>query len=169
MYVRILIKAARSSVCREDEEQVMEAWRTVWRRGFLPGLNTEGLEALRRALCDDDYRVTQMATTQPPANQNVLDCPADAACAVTFCGWQGEQLSTVGELNEFFDRLCFEADHLLGESAASRWFLNWYDHTPRDEMRQALLPEVERELQARRRAADLFEFYEQLDRCAVAA
>lgn len=147
----------------------MEAWRTVWRRGFVPGLGTAGLKALRQALCDDDYRITQMATTRPPANQNMLDCPADAACAITFCGWQGEQLSTVGELDEFFNRICFEADHRLGEAAASRWFLNWYDHTPRNEMRRALLPEVERELLARYRSEDLFEFDEHLERCAVAA
>jgi hypothetical protein len=147
----------------------MEAWRTVWRRGFAPGLMTEGLESLRQALVDDDIRLIQSATTQPPANERLLGCQADAACAVTFCGWQGEQLSTVGQLDVFFNRICFEADCRLGDSAASRWFLNWYDHTPRDEMRQALLPEVERELLARQRRDDLFEFEQHLDRCAVAA
>ena len=29
------------------------------------------------------------------------------------------------------------------EPAACRWFLNWYDDTPRDEVRRELLAEVE--------------------------
>lgn len=127
----------------------MEAWRTVWRQGFAPGLSTDGLEALRAALLHDDARVTQGATTQPPALEKFLHCPANASCAITFCGWHGDGLDTVGELDEFFSRTCFEADCRLGESAASRWFLNWYDHTPREEMRQALLMEVDRELARR--------------------
>ena len=40
-------------------------------------------------------------------------------------------------------RACFEADKVLGEPAACRWFLNWYDETPRPEMRTQLLAEVE--------------------------
>jgi hypothetical protein len=30
-----------------------------------------------------------------------------------------------------------------------RWILNWFDETPRDQMRRDLLPEVERELALR--------------------
>jgi hypothetical protein len=37
----------------------------------------------------------------------------------------------------------------MGEPAAVRWFLNWYDETPRDEMRRKLLAEVERAMAAR--------------------
>ena len=58
-------------------------------------------------------------------------------------GWQGENLESVGEVEEFFARACFEADQRLGEPAACRWFLNWFDDTPRDQMRRELLAEVE--------------------------
>lgn len=45
---------------------------------------------------------------------------------------------TVGAVEEFFAMRCFDADQRLGEPAACRHFLNWYDDTPRDEMRESL-------------------------------
>jgi hypothetical protein len=79
----------------------------------------------------------------------VQDWLVEAACALGFCGWQGESLATVGEVEEFFARVCFEADHRLGEAAACRHFLNWFDDTPRNVMRHALLAEVDLALEAR--------------------
>jgi hypothetical protein len=60
-------------------------------------------------------------------------------------------LETVAEVEEFFARVCFEADQRLGEPAACRWFLNWYDEAPRAEMRRLLLAEVNRALALRPR------------------
>jgi hypothetical protein len=127
----------------------MESWRKVWREGLAPLLSTGGLEALRRALVNDDARLLQGATTTPPPLQCVQDWPVEAACAVGFCGWQGDGLETVAEVEEFFARVCFEIDQRLGEPAACRWFLNWFDETPRDDMRQLLLAEVNRSLAQR--------------------
>ena len=127
----------------------MESWRMVWREGFAPVLPTEGLRALRDALKCDDGKLTQGATTTPPPLMCVQDWPVEACCAVGFCGWRGESLETVGEVEEFFARACFEADQRLGEPAACRWFLNWFDDTERVEMRAALLEEVERTLSER--------------------
>ena len=102
-----------------------------------------GLEALRDALRGDDPRLTQGSTTTPPPLMCVQDWPVEAACALGFCGWQGDELESVGEVEEFFARACFEADQRLGEPAACRWFLNWFDDTPRDQMRRELFDEVE--------------------------
>jgi hypothetical protein len=124
----------------------MEAWRKVWREGLVPLLSTKGLEALKRGLLRDDARLTQGATTTPPPMQCVLDWPVEGACVVGYCAWQGDGMETVGEVEETFARVCFEADQRLGEPAAVRYFLNWYDDTPRDEMRKQLLAEVERAL-----------------------
>lgn len=124
----------------------MESWRRTWRDGIAPVLPTAGLEALRDALRDDDPRLVQGSTTFPPPLPCVQDWPIEAACALGFCGWQGEDLGTVGRVEEFFAKACFEADERLGSPAACRWFLNWFDGTPRDVMRRELLPEVEREL-----------------------
>jgi hypothetical protein len=124
----------------------MESWRKVWREGMAPQLSPAGLEALRRALLTDDGRLLQGATTTPPPLQCVQDWPVEAACVLGFCGWQADGLETVSQVEEFFARACFEADQRLGEPAACRWFLNWYDETPRDEMRRLLLAEVNRSL-----------------------
>ena len=128
----------------------MESWKNVWRRGVAPLLSTESLEALRQALVNDDPRLLQGATTTPPPLQCVQDWPVEAACALGYCGWQGDGLETVAEVEEFFARMCFEIDRNLGEPAGCRWFLNWFDETPRDEMRRLLLAEVNRALGQRR-------------------
>ena len=129
----------------------MESWRKVWREGLAPQLSNPALTALRRGLLTDDARLIQGATTSPPPLQCVSDWPVEAACVLGFCGWQGDGRETVGEVEEFFALACFEADKRLGEPAACRWFLNWFDDTPRDEARGLLLAEVNREL-ARRAA-----------------
>jgi hypothetical protein len=121
----------------------MESWRIVWRDGFVPVLSTVGLMSLRDALRSDDPRLVQGATTTPPPLMCVQDWPVEACCALGFCGWQGDALNTVGEVEEHFAKCCFEADQRLGEPAACRWFLNWFDDTPRSEMRRELLAEVE--------------------------
>jgi hypothetical protein len=124
----------------------MESWRNVWRKGVAPLLSLESLEALRQALVNDDPRLVQGATTTPPPLQCVQDWPVEAACALGYCGWRGDGLETVGEVEEYFARMCFEIDQQMGEPAACRWFLNWFDDTPRDEMRRELLAEVEKAL-----------------------
>lgn len=121
----------------------MESWRMVWREGFAPVLSTAGLAALRDALNGDDPRLTQGSTTTPPPLMCVQDWPCEGACALGYCGWHGESLQSVGEVEEFFAKACFEADQRLGEPAACRWFLNWFDDTPRDDMRRDLLAEVQ--------------------------
>ena len=128
----------------------MESWRKVWRDGLAPLISTAGLEALRTALSNDDARLLQGATTTPPPVQCVQDWPVEAACVLGYCGWQGEGLQSVAEVEDYFARLCFEVDQRLGEPAACRWFLNWFDETPRDEMRRLLLPEVQLLLAERR-------------------
>ena len=128
----------------------MESWRKVWREGLAPQLSSPGLEALRRALLTDDARLLQGATTTPPPLQCVQDWPVEAACVLGYCGWQGDGLETVAEVEEYFARACFEADQRLGEPAACRWFLNWYDDTSREEVRRELLAEVNEVLAQRR-------------------
>ena len=121
----------------------MNEWRRVWREGFAPGLTETELTALRDALRNDDPRLQQGSTTTPPPLVCVRDWPCEGACALGYCGWKGDGLDTVGEVEEFFAKCCFEADQRLGEPAACRWFLNWFDDTPRPEMRRELLAEVE--------------------------
>jgi hypothetical protein len=55
----------------------------------------------------------------------------------------------IHEVEEFFGRMVEECNAKLGEPAGSRWFLNWFDETPREEVRRELLEEVCRELEER--------------------
>jgi hypothetical protein len=127
----------------------METWRKVWRDGFAPVLSTNGLTALRTALLRDDPALIQGQPTSPPPLQALLDWPAEGACALGYCAWRGDGMQTVGEVEETIARACFEADCRLGEPAACRWFLNWYDEAPRDVLRRELIAEVSRELAMR--------------------
>jgi hypothetical protein len=116
----------------------MQTWRHVWRDGVAPLLSTSALKVLRQVLESDDKRLIQGATTTPPPLQCVHDWPVEGACLLGYCGWQGEHLETVADVEEFFARLCFEVGQRLGDPGASRWLLNWFD----EEMRTQLLAEV---------------------------
>jgi hypothetical protein len=145
----------------------MESWRKVWREGLAPHISTAGLEALRDALICDDARLLQGATTSPPPLQCVQDWPVEAACGLSYCGWQGDGLESVAEVEDYFAQRCFEADQVLGEPAACRWFLNWFDETPRDEMRRLLLGELHYTL-TQRVALERGELFVQTDDTAAA-
>jgi hypothetical protein len=134
----------------------METWRKVWREGFVPLLSTVGLQALRRALIEDDNGLLQGITASPPTGF-ARNWPVDGTCAVGYCAWHGEGLETVGEIEQHFAQSCREADERLGEPGACRYFLNWFDDSPRDDMRRALLEEVELDL-ADRFAIDDIQF-----------
>jgi hypothetical protein len=127
----------------------MESWRKIWRTGVAPLLSEAGLLALREALKNDDPRLLQGSTTTPPPLQCVQDWPVEGACAVAYAGWQGDGLKTVAQVEEYFAGMCFEIDKRVGEPAGCRWFLNFFDETPRNEMFALLLPEVELELERR--------------------
>src|SRR5262249_43699412 len=105
----------------------MTAWQRAWRVGIAPQLSRAGLLALKRALVDDDPALIQGATTQPPPLQAVYEWPVEGACAISYAGWKGEGLKTVGEVEGFFARVCYEADQALGEAAGCRHFLTAYD------------------------------------------
>ena len=132
-----------------------KTWRKVWEEGIAPLLSLEGLRALKEALENDDIRLLQGATTSPPPLSCVQEWPCEGACAIGYCGWQGDELSTVADVEEFFARTCFECDQRLGEPAGVRYFLNWFDETPREEMRRELLAAVVKELWQRESPLDV--------------
>ncbi len=131
------------------EDHPMESWRKVWREGLAPMLSNNALHVLRHALLADDPRLVQGVTTTPTPLPAAMALDVEAACALGYCGWQGEGLHTVGEVEEFFARMCFAIDQRTGEPAGCRWFLNWFDETPREQMRQELIAEVDRALAER--------------------
>jgi hypothetical protein len=79
----------------------------------------------------------------------VQEWPVEQACALDFAAWLGLGLVTVAQVEEAFALVCANADERLGEPAGCRWFLNWYDDAPRDQMRRELLAEVNASLAER--------------------
>lgn len=132
----------------------LAAWQRVWRNGLVPQLSTKGLLALKRALENDSPDLITGATTSPPPLQCVSEWPVQGCCPLSFTGWQGDGLETVGQVEEYFARVCWEADQRLGEPAACRYFLNAVDEWSREELLANLLPEVQRAL-AQRQAWEL--------------
>jgi hypothetical protein len=127
----------------------MQAWQRSFREGIAPLMSTPALLALKKALAVDDSALIQGATTAPPPLPSVKDWPVEAACAVAYAGRQGEGLETVDQVEDYFAHVCFGADKALGEPAGCRWFLHWFDETPRPQMRLALLAEINLELASR--------------------
>ena len=128
-------------------------WKFLFGHGIAPHLPTAGLEALRAALVNNDPRLIAGATTSPPPLNCVKDWPVEGACPIGYCfAFATDTPKTVGEVEEHFARVCGEADKALGETAACRWLLNWWDSTPREVTRPLLLAEVEVELSRRRSA-----------------
>jgi len=134
----------------------MQPWQKAWRDGLAPELSTAALIALQQALRTDDPRLLQGVTTLPPPLQCIRDWAVEGACALGFCGWQGDGLRTVEQVERYFAKIRANTDDRLGGAPPCRAFLNWFDDTPRDQMRRQLLNEVTRELtqrQAQRAAA----------------
>jgi hypothetical protein len=127
----------------------MEMWKKVWRDGLAPLLSATELEALHHGLARDDRRLIQRSTCCPPPSEVFHEEAVEGACALGYCGWQADRLATVGQVEQFFIETCVAADERLGEPAACRHFLNWFDETPRPEMRRGLLAEVNRALDQR--------------------
>ena len=124
-------------------------WKHVFCCGVAPHLSVVCLETLRVALREDDPALIQGATSLPVSFEANKNRDVEAACVLGYCGWKGSGLKTVGEVEEFFAQICYDCDQSIGEPAACRHFLNWFDDTPRDQMRRLLLEEVESELNRR--------------------
>lgn len=121
----------------------MEPWQHVFRNGFAPGLSTAGLTALATALRFKDKRLATGATTVPAPLMCAAEWPCEAACPMGFCGWQGEGLETVGEVEEFFFKANQACDERMGYPGSGKEFLNWWDDTPADRSFVALAEEVD--------------------------
>lgn len=122
----------------------------VWRTGFAPQYSELALECLRAGLMADDPNLIQSATTVPPPLQCVQDWPVEACDIVSYGPWKASETDgTVGDAEKQFAECCYQADLILGEPAACRFLLNWWDDTPRAEAIAVMLAEVERELSRR--------------------
>jgi hypothetical protein len=112
----------------------MQSWKMVLRDGFIPQWDDATLERAVVALEADIPFLTQGSTTTPPPLMCVQDWKLEACDLIAYCSVADPTDCTVGEAEEGFARSCFDADQRLGEPAACRWFLNWYDDGVRQEV-----------------------------------
>ena len=120
-----------------------EPWLRVFVDGFAPNMTDDELNAIRDGLVNNDHRILQGATTDPVPLPCVHDWPCNGSCPVGFAKLGTNPEATVGEVESFFADKCYSCDRILGEPAACRFFLNWWDDTPRDEARLSLLEAVD--------------------------
>lgn len=131
----------------------MENFRKAWREGAAPLISDEGLLALHRGLVENDKSLIHGATTSPPPLACTEGWKVEGACLLAYCGWKGDGLETVGEVEEYFARMAYEIDCKLGEPAGVRFILNPWDSADGEnpaEVRKILLEEVEREINRRK-------------------
>ena len=121
----------------------------VMRRAWLPLLSTDQIELLRAACEAGTEELIQCATTVPPPLTHTRDWPCEGACLVGFSEWKTEGLHSVEQVDGRFARVCFEIDQRMGEPAACRWLLNFWDDTPRHVVLPLMAAELGRELESR--------------------
>lgn len=126
----------------------LEPWRRVWRDGLAPLMSDAGLTALELALAHGDASLIQGAPTIPPPDPRCNSEPVAGSCLFGFAAWQTQGLVTVADVAAASKAICQEIESRLGKEA--HWpLVRWFDDTPEEMMRPALLYEVQRE-QARR-------------------
>ena len=124
----------------------LEPWRKCWRIGFVPQMSERQLTALRVALEMDSPELVQGHTAIPICDGTAA---CEGACAVGYACWRGDGLVSTFQVYQRFAEVCFEADRLIADPAGCRWFLQWFDDTPREEVRRDLLGEIDAELARR--------------------
>ena len=122
-------------------------WQTVWRKGIAPQLDRHGIEELRIALIIDDSRLIQGTTTCPNIMDHNPGRACEAGCGIAFPIWQADTEQDIHDISEKFSLVCDKCDadllNATGDEVACRFFINWFDDTPRQIMRKLLLDEVE--------------------------
>lgn len=109
----------------------MEAWRYCLQHGLLPLLEADTIGAMLAAL--QGGQVAPGDTCIPEPLQANADLPVTECCIMALPGLLahgGFGQATVGQVETAFARLCGQVDARLGQPAATRYLINWFDETP---------------------------------------
>jgi hypothetical protein len=128
---------------------MFDAAKKVLVEGFFPIVPTHRLNAMLKLLEADDPAIIQGSTSFPPPLLATDGEQVESVDPVGFMGSDNTLTLTVGEVEEGFARLCFDADQRLGEPAACRFLLNAIDDNDRTEVWDFLTAEIRQELSRR--------------------
>jgi hypothetical protein len=123
----------------------VETGKRILREGLLRALTDAELGALRRGLASDDPALQQGLMTLPPLLECLHDWEVEGGDLFAYPVWRAWDLVTVKEVEEDAWALISLLDARFGEGTATE-LLRWYDVTPRAEMGETLLAEVDRQL-----------------------
>lgn len=124
----------------------LKMWQEAWRNGIAPQLPTRGLEALHKALAEDDPALIQGTTVcSGPFRSEVIN----GCCPIAYAGWKALGFSTWAEANGFFESIRTGARSRAVMPETFARFLNFWDGTLRDVARPQLLAEVDLVLKER--------------------
>lgn len=130
----------------------LHLWRRAWDELAAPALSTRALLALRAGLLADDPRLIKHRIVTPPRNDRTSDAAPLGACALGYCGWQGEGLATCEAVEKFFSGLTFRLTTAAVDAGRDLFlsdFVCWWDVTPREQAVPMLLEAVEAALATR--------------------
>lgn len=99
-----------------DHFDYEQDWGEVWRKGFAPVLCLRELHALRDGLAGNDPALIQSRTATPG---NALAAEPSACCAVAYAGWKGLGLSSVDDVQRYFEARMANARNRVGGAAHS--------------------------------------------------
>ena len=128
------------SMCPHDFDP--DFWRVVFRDGIAPHLSPRVLEEMHAALAEDDERILQGTICYPPPLPGLSGREVEGGDVFILAGMLAGEFRTVGECEAWFRELCDRCDEQFSVPAACRFFLNWYDATSREQMREQMLEEV---------------------------
>ena len=128
----------------------MLQWKQVWRNGISPALTTKELVILQKGLISDDPKLIQGKTINIfVEHESEAPVRVIGACALAYCGWIGSNLETMTDVLQTFNDTCTRIAIHLKTTIGFIPFVKWFDNTPREQMRQELLEEVNIELERR--------------------
>jgi hypothetical protein len=117
----------------------MKKWQLAFRHAA-KSLSLDGLQALLKALRDDDDALEQGTTTVPTWFYGCREVACEGGCAIGFAAWKSGAV-WARDVQAAFLRVCDSFDGMDGLTLGD--FTGWFDHTPRDQMRAELIQVVE--------------------------
>ena len=120
----------------------MESWKKSFAH-IADVCGVPALQVLRTAVSENYCSLIQGTTVAYEPATNPGDRTVCGACAVGYMYWKADDMDFADDVEEAVAATFSEVAKKAGWDRAPDLFTNWYDETPRDEMRRELLPVID--------------------------